>query len=133
MIDKQDWIWRGLAGHFCAADNCIFTLCTDIGKYRISTVGAMYWREGGRRVLKELGYKRHYETMVFLRNGDHVSMQELDIDGIYCGDGVTLSNAEYDEKARQMHIKMCEKYAKDEYQKLEYIDEGGFYSFVEDK
>lgn len=127
MIEQKDWIWRGLPGHYCCADDCIFRLCTDVGKYRISTVGAMYWDVNGKRVLKQIGYQRHYETMVFVLDGDKMNLTEIDMDGIYCGE-VESSNEDFDEQARQIHIKMCEKYAQDEWQNKEYsYDDDGFF------
>lgn len=109
MVKRKDWKWHGTPGHFCAASRCLFRLCTDVGNYRISTVGAMY---DENNELLEIGFHRHYETMVFLlKDGEVVSFSELDMDGIYCG-SVKVSNEKFDNLASKMHIKMCEKYSK---------------------
>ena len=118
MIPRQYWKWKGLPGHFICANDCVFRLHTQIGKYKISTVGAMYKDE---RELIEIGLSRHYETMVFEINGDGL---EIDMKGIEV-DKKTISLLKrnisrfreameniYDVKAEQMHIEMCEKYAR---------------------
>jgi hypothetical protein len=109
MVKREDWQWHGIPGHFCASGRCLFRLCTDVGNYRISTVGAMY---DENQKLMEIGLNRHYETMVFLiKNGEVTDWSEIDFDRVYCGK-VKVSNKEFDELASKMHIKMCEKYSK---------------------
>ena len=58
---------RGWAGHFCMADRCQFRRNTllEIGDIRIvvSTVGAVFESKGNNYM--EIGYRRHFETMVF--------------------------------------------------------------------
>lgn len=109
MIDLIDWKWRGLPGHFCSADKCKFRLCTDIGKYRISTVGAMYING----ILKDIGLENHYETMVFKLNKEGQIEEYIEIDGdkLYLGGKRKQSDESWDKKAEQMHITFCLKYA----------------------
>lgn len=67
-------IERDFAGHFIAASSCRFYRTTDVGGWRISTVGDYHpecppsmpkhlaWNED---VPQEVGLNRLYETMVF--------------------------------------------------------------------
>ena len=107
MIKRKHWKWRGMAGHFCASDKCLFSLCTDIGEYRISTVGAYY--VNGE--LEKVGARRHYETFVFRLNsyGYIEDWEEIDSDSLYVRDKAWIRT--YDKKAEAMHLKMCEKIA----------------------
>lgn len=41
VIEASNWRWHGLAGHFICGDKCQFHLCTTVGDYLVSTVGAM--------------------------------------------------------------------------------------------
>ena len=90
MIDPKNWKWFGTPGHFIASSHCRFHMCTQVGKYIVSTVGeyvpdSQSWDSyaGHKGVtLKgrgderehdfltrvgyvEIGYGRKYETMVF--------------------------------------------------------------------
>lgn len=54
---------RDFRGHFICSEYCKFFRTTDVGEYRVSTIGDFHpTRTGGRQ---EIGYKRFYETMVF--------------------------------------------------------------------
>lgn len=109
MIEVSMWKWRGLPGHFVLSDKCMFRLCTDIGDYRISTVGALYQKAEDLEMSK-LGYDRHYETMVFkLKNGKILNYEELYFDSLYKEN--KDSPYEMDEKAESMHMRMCWKIA----------------------
>ncbi len=103
MIKREEWIWKGLPGHFICANKCIFRLHTVIGKYRISTVGAMY--EGNK--MEEIGLNRHYETFVFIGDG----CKEIDSEGVDLKDFKDPYLA--DEQASKNHMRMCEKYSKE--------------------
>lgn len=65
-------IERGWAGHFCASGQCRFrrnTLLVDKEQgvsVIVSTVGCMYVRGE----LREIGMRRHYETMTFVAAQD---------------------------------------------------------------
>ena len=108
MIPQTKWQWFGYAGHFIAADSCHFRLCTQVGKYLISTVGE-YFRENKREMI---GSNRYLETMVFkagesckesscMCGQPKIDGSELDFDG-YNTAGEALKG----------HMKMCRKWAK---------------------
>jgi hypothetical protein len=111
MIPRSKWKYKGLPGHFCAVGRCRFRLCTDIGEYRISTVGAMYDNDSSKE-MSEIGLDRHYETYVFKldNTGNILDFSEID------GDGIKKKKKddpyECDKKAEIMHNEFCLKYAK---------------------
>jgi hypothetical protein len=39
MIPAREWKWFGHAGHFVCGNKCRFHLCTQVGRYLVSTVG----------------------------------------------------------------------------------------------
>ena len=65
---------RGWGGHFICCYDCLFRRNTLLEyadkKVVVSTVGAMYARDpsdiSGKKRLQTIGYKRFYETMVFM-------------------------------------------------------------------
>lgn len=63
---------RGWAGHFCLAHKCMFHRNTLLEKgdvkIVVSSVGKLQRHDGGE--LKEIGYDRYYETMVFFAKDD---------------------------------------------------------------
>ena len=111
MIPREQWKYKGIPGHFCCARKCVFRLHTIIGKYKISTVGAMYDIDKyGHPVgdMQEIGCGTHYETMVFHNN----SWSE-----IYCHSLAHDSNddpTDTDAKAEKMHDNVCLMVAKGE-------------------
>lgn len=109
MIPQSEWKWHGLPGHFICVKDCIFRLHTTVGKYKISTVGAMYITIDGKRRLDEVGHKRHYETYVFDLTSDEPFL-EIDAEELYLGKAKS-SSEEWDTKAEKMHLDMCFKYA----------------------
>lgn len=104
MIPESKWIWRGLGGHYCLSHSCRFRLHTVIGKYKISTVGAMYFE--GSKNMETIGVDRHYETMVFEEGKGY---SEIDFAGIE--KGKKEDPYESDKRAEEMHMSMCYKYA----------------------
>jgi hypothetical protein len=98
----------GFAGHLIVADSCRYHLTTDIGDYRISTVGA-YVRPDKPEEFSDIGYKRKYETLVF-RLGDQVC-------GCGCGRREVADWCEIDangyndpKAATDGHEEMCQRY-----------------------
>ena len=110
-IPESKWRWKGLAGHFCGASKCSFRMNTHVGNFRVSTIGA-YYPNGLTEDMTEIGFNRHYETMVFPidKQGHVLEYSELDTDGIEHKKG--LNPYESDKKAEVMHLKMCRKYAR---------------------
>lgn len=139
VIPKEKWEWFGNAGHLIVSEWCRFHLCTNVGKYLVSTVGE-YWPERLSRELhaqiydpkwheenrnrrgddydhaymkrfgfEEIGCNRKYETMVF-RAGTRCT----------CGCGMPIiSGSELDsdgyndrKTANVGHNKMCKKWAR---------------------
>ena len=108
-MSMEDWKWKGLPGHLCVADSCIFRLCTIVGDKMISTVGA-YYPLSHNGEMEEIGVGRHYETYVFNvdQYGKKTSGIEIDSDGLKCTD---FKNPDkFDSLAEIMHMKMCIKY-----------------------
>lgn len=117
MIPRSKWKYRGVPGHFCAADNCVFRLCTDIGRYRISTVGAYYLKQEPGARMTELGEERHYETMVFRIFGSNVDWRNaLEMEPLRFQQGEKedyyAAAERHDAMAETMHDAMCVKWAK---------------------
>lgn len=129
------WKWKGLAGHFICASKCAFKLCTVIGEFVVSSVGAMYVERNGKHVLETIGYARHYETQVFFKLNDDTIDLDLGIafmDGLYIGDDKLNSDFTWDAKAEKMHMDMCLKVASLSREEVETLrqqakDCGGFY------
>lgn len=110
-IPVEKWKWRGIPGHLCVANRCCFHMVTDIGKYKISTVGAYYPNENDKD-MKEIGVDRHYETFVFPidKDGDITDLGELDTLSVKRNPG--QDPYETDLQAEANHMKMCKKWAK---------------------
>lgn len=109
MILENKWQWKGLDGHFCLRHKCFFRLCTIVGNYMISSVGALY----ENNEMQEIGYKRHYEIMVFKRdeeNKEIFKMLEVDMKGFKFNK--KDDPYELDKQVEKEHIEMCYKYAK---------------------
>lgn len=125
MIPESEWKWFGFAGHFICGRWCRFHLCTEVGGYLVSTVGQFVHPMHGKGneqaeaewLLEnpngqEIGYKRHYETMVFK------SGAPCDAEGCKCGTPLPSDHTEvemdgYSEpgEATAGHIAMCRKVA----------------------
>lgn len=105
-IPIEQWKWFGLSGHLCVSNHCRFSMHTQIGIYKISTVGA-YYRTPDARMMTEIGYDRHYETFIFI--GDDLS--EIDSSGISLKNDAKNDPYKADELAEAMHMKFCKKYA----------------------
>ena len=105
-MTSSEWVWHGAAGHNSESDKCKFHLCTDIGQYRISTVGRYHPEGVGRSSPMKAtanGCPYGYTTYVF-KIGASPWEEHLDSDKVEL-DGAT------DEKAERMHMQMCEKWA----------------------
>jgi hypothetical protein len=106
----RDWKWFGTPGHLIVAASCRFHLCTQVGKYLVSTVGE-YYPDRNQTKPEEIGCDRLYETMVF-EAGEPCAAK-----GCGCGlpdiSGRDLECAGYNRRgdANEGHLKMCEKYA----------------------
>lgn len=99
---------RGWAGHYICADNCKFRRNTLL-EYNgigivVSTVGA-YYDNNGR--LQEIGFNRHYETMVFYVDEGSGEYKDADVSReIFCDSPQTLKwhKVGYiDNEANEMH------------------------------
>ena len=142
MIPQNKWKWFGNAGHFIGGNHCRFHLCTQVGKYLVSTVGQLWWERSSREIhakiydpqwfaenkhlkgdefdhayLRKFGYEeigcdRRFETMVF-RAG-----QPCTAKGCKCGlpviNGSDLDFLGYAnaDHATKGHLKLCKKWAK---------------------
>lgn len=111
----KTWKWKGLPGHFIGVSDCIFRLCTMVGPFKISTVGAYYPKTFGRgdgkpnKHMETIGCNRHYETYVFVEASGN---SEIDGEGIFLEDVPGKDPNKADELAEEMHLRMCEKYSK---------------------
>jgi hypothetical protein len=99
-IDRSDWKWRGMPGHFICADMCCFRLHTTVGEYRVSSVGCYHPGHDESGQPHEIGSGRLFETMV-LRNlaADDFDTSELDVDAYNTA-----------EDAEAGHLRMCLKW-----------------------
>lgn len=113
MISIDKWKWRGQPGHFCAANHCQFRLCTDVGYYRISSVGSMYVKELGPE-LQKVSYNHHYEIMVFELDGNGIiaDLKEIECQGLLLSDNPLQEEEEdCESKVEAIHISLCHKYS----------------------
>jgi hypothetical protein len=124
-IPKSEWKWFGNAGHYICAQWCRFHLCTQVGPYLISTVGAyVHPRHGMGSEQREadwvkanwpgedIGLQRKYETMVF-RAGALCIVEGCNC-GIPCLDPATeldMDGYNQADEATAGHMKMCEIWA----------------------
>ena len=78
VVTPDQWEWFGTSGHFICGEWCRFHLCTKVGRFLVSTVGAYVplHRSGGSEISEakwlsknwpgeRIGCDRFYETMVF--------------------------------------------------------------------
>lgn len=136
-VREKDWRWFGNAGHFICARWCQFHLCTQVGRWLVSTVGEYVPDEAIREIhcqvrniplegcgdarladymkkvgFQEIGYGRTYETMVF-RAGTPCKAPSCDcmLPEI---DGSELDSDGYNSAgdATAGHYKPCEKWSK---------------------
>lgn len=103
----ETWKWKGIAGHLIIANRCRFHLHTQIGPYKISTIGA-YYQTGMSEKMTEIGAGRDYETYVFTGEDN---WSEIDANGISLDRDADSDPYKADELAEDMHMKMCMKYA----------------------
>lgn len=142
----KGWRWFGCAGHFICSQWCRFHLCTEVGRYLVSTVGEYVPDEPVREIhcqchgitlegrgdarladyMKKVGFQplgagpHPYETMVFRLTNGRCAVKDCD-----CG----FPNVDYREidgqrsmtagGATAFHMKMCEKYARERGRKAE--------------
>lgn len=107
-VPPEDWKWYGQPGHYILADDCIFHLNTQVGKWLVSTVGDLHRRNGppvretkGPRHCEEVAMGRFYETMIFLgEDGQQVGTQE--------GDAIGYDTSP---EATAGHYKACQDWA----------------------
>lgn len=135
-MTAKNWKWFGNAGHFICADWCQFHLCTQVGKYLVSTVGDYFPEQSTREILaksknvvlegigdarradymRKIGYDqvgcdRKFETMVFKTSG------KCKAKGCGCGlPRIIPSELDFlgynDRKsANAGHMKLCKKWA----------------------
>lgn len=66
MRREKSW---GYAGHLCVGNDCLFHLCTTVGKYMISTVGDYRPYKDKPMETIGVGAKSFFETYVFEYGG----------------------------------------------------------------
>jgi hypothetical protein len=104
----------GCPGHFICAQDCRFRRHTQIGNYRVSTVGDLFYRsEDGKRQTVGSGEKEFFETMVFkttkkpAKGNDGCGCREVnDWGGLECNRYKTAA------QAHEGHEAMIRKYAR---------------------
>lgn len=141
--NADKWKWFGNAGHLIVGQYCRFHMCTQVGKFLISTVG-QYWPERAVReihasvhdpswlaenrdrkgddfdnaYMKRFGYEqigcdRTFETMVFPA-GEPCKAKECG-----CGlpeiDGSEIDYASANDAgtATKNHMELCQKYSEE--------------------
>ena len=109
---KEDWKWHGHVGHHPGGHLCRFHLYTEIGPYRISTIGEMCTNPSTTE-MEELVPGYYYQTKVFEFDGtfDEIcgclsehNMETLSVD--YYNDA---------KSATYGHYAMCEKWSDPEF------------------
>lgn len=124
-VPANQWRWFGDVGHFICGRWCRFHLCTEVGKYLVSTVGAYVHpskSKGNEHAEskwlaenwpgEDVGCGRKYETMVFEIIGDRCA-------DVSCGCGmpqVDFSGLDFRGynragDAASGHMELCEKWA----------------------
>lgn len=100
----------GCAGHFIASNSCRWRRHTQVGRYRVSSVGD-YWCDNRRQTLG-CGPDSFFETFVFRTTG------QPDSDSEGCGCQAVTSWSEIDSEryatagaAQQGHERFVAKYA----------------------
>lgn len=106
----NDIVELGCAGHFICADSCRFRRHTQVGIYRVSTVGNFQTYSSQRERLGP-GENDWFETMVFETTGE----PEENNDGCGCSKVVSYSGLERVRSAtagaaQKTHQAMIEKY-----------------------
>ena len=101
----------GYPAHFICADRCRFHLATQVGKYLISTVGAMFPTPESK--MTEIGLDRMFETMVF-RAGKQCKLSDCNCKMPQLTNGHELDTLGYNTagEAQTGHEKMIKKWAK---------------------
>ena len=108
MTKKKNWIWYGYAGHLVVSRRCAYHLCTDVGGYLVSTVGALYPHD--KEMMERIGSgpDDYFETMVFRCDG-----QNSDGDpNILSWEEVELKRYASSLEAEKGHHKFCKRYAR---------------------
>lgn len=134
-MKNPQWKWFGDPGHFICAFDCRFHLCTQVGKYLVSTVGKYFPDEPTREIIAKsrgielqgvgdarkqdymdkigfqnisLNYK--YETMVFMA-GEPCTLPNCNC-GLPRTNGSELDVDTYNTagEATKGHMTMCEKW-----------------------
>ena len=105
---KKNWKWFGDAGHFCLASKCRFHLCTEVGKFLVSTVGDLHKNPEDENP-EPLGiYDGFYETAVFptleTRCSCGCGMPDIDLQQI------EMVRFNTRKEANEGHLQMCLKY-----------------------
>ena len=110
MIPTNEWKWFGTHGHFVCGHYCRFHLCTQVGKYLISSLGE-YIHPRHSNGGEEIGCGRKYETMVFFA-GEPCSEPSCNC-GLPLIDGHEIDMNAYNVRgeANRGHLEMCKKYA----------------------
>ncbi len=124
IVPQSEWEWFGDPGHFICGQWCRFHLCTKVGEWLVSTVGAyVHPRHGMGSETKEaewlmdnwpgedIGYNRKYETLVFRVTGK--CTDEACKCGMPTFDGSETDGEGYGTagEAAAGHLALCLKYA----------------------
>ena len=112
MTRRSGWEWRGSAGHFIASSDCLFHLSTDVGHYRVSTVGE--YLPKGSDALADVGWGRKYETMVFPLSDSRCSAPDCDCGEREVAEWQELDFDGYNRRgdAQRGHMAMCQKWSR---------------------
>lgn len=110
-IPESEWVWHGMAGHFCAGNSCRFHLATEVGNFRVSTIGA-YVSPLDKENYSEVGHQRKYETMVFrIADGQAVCTCGCQMKDLESWTELEMLPANDPDTARKNHMEACLKYA----------------------
>lgn len=126
MTTPDKWKWFGNVGHFIGGHDCKFHLCTQVGKYLVSTIGEYMPPYSQDPALKnmnkpfmskegwmQVGFNRFYETIVFKAG------KVCNSDGCDCGypapknwGELGMNGYQTAGEATRGHYQMCEEWSK---------------------
>lgn len=110
-IPESEWVWYGFAGHFISASRCRFHLATEVGNFRVSTIGG-YASPTNPKEFSEVGLDRKYETMVFrIADGTAVCNCGCRMKELESYSELEMLPANDPDTARKNHMEACLKYA----------------------
>lgn len=99
-IPESEWRWRGMPGHLIVADQCCFHMVTEVGDYKISSIGCYHHQ----------GDPRNYDTRQPIGAGED-SLYETFVFRLHHWSEIDGERWATEEAAEAGHMAYCRKYA----------------------